>query len=189
MTFRHKYRQTITHTALAGTVTNYKFNANGMFDPDNTGAGHQPYYFDQLSGIYDHYTVTWSKITIRACPTTDAYLPMQIALSTNDDTTQTNNTLYGQAEQNEGSWALIPTSSANGNVTRLSCTWNAKTYFGGDPLSNDNLQGTSAANPVETTIYSIGLQSCDGVVNANVFIQVEIDYIAIWDELKDVASS
>ena len=36
---------------------------NSLFDPDQTGTGHQPYYFDQFAALYNRYTVLGSKLT------------------------------------------------------------------------------------------------------------------------------
>ena len=52
----------ITPTAAAATA--YVYSANGLYDPDITGAGHQPMSFDQLIGMYEHYTVQSGKITV-----------------------------------------------------------------------------------------------------------------------------
>lgn len=47
----------------AGTSLNRFFSGNGLYDPDITGTGHQPYGFDQFctapggSGLYSRYTV------------------------------------------------------------------------------------------------------------------------------------
>jgi len=39
----------------------YVFKANSLFDPDLTGVGHQPTYFDQLAAIYSQYCVLGCK--------------------------------------------------------------------------------------------------------------------------------
>lgn len=58
--------RTITHctyadqfdiTLVADVLNTYTFNANGLFDPDQTGAGHQPLGFDQLAAQYAKYRV------------------------------------------------------------------------------------------------------------------------------------
>ena len=41
---------------------------NSLFDPDFTGTGHQPYYFDQFATIYQRYTVIGSKLTATFTP-------------------------------------------------------------------------------------------------------------------------
>lgn len=46
---------------FAPTAISYahNFNANSLYDPDRTGTGHQPMYYDQLCpGIYNRYRVT-----------------------------------------------------------------------------------------------------------------------------------
>jgi hypothetical protein len=43
---------------LIGSFTNiYTFNANSIFDPDQTGVGHQPLAYDQFTPDYNRYRV------------------------------------------------------------------------------------------------------------------------------------
>jgi len=44
---------------LSSTVglVHYYFHSNSIYDPDGTGLGHQPYYRDQLSVLYNRYRV------------------------------------------------------------------------------------------------------------------------------------
>lgn len=40
-----------------GVLSTYVFNANGLYDPDQTGGGHQPLGFDQYAVMYNRYRV------------------------------------------------------------------------------------------------------------------------------------
>lgn len=44
-------------TVTAGVMNVYTFNANALFDPDQTGTGHQPLGFDQYAVQYSRYRV------------------------------------------------------------------------------------------------------------------------------------
>lgn len=44
-------------TAVGNVPVAQLYNLNSLFDPDRTGAGHQPYGFDQLATIYGRYRV------------------------------------------------------------------------------------------------------------------------------------
>ncbi len=45
----------IVHTS--GVLSVYTFNSNGLYDPDQTGTGHQPLGFDQYAAQYNRYRV------------------------------------------------------------------------------------------------------------------------------------
>lgn len=49
---RHRYAGTLKFSAIsAGTPVNrsYTMRMNSLFDPDFSGAGHQPYGYDQMA--------------------------------------------------------------------------------------------------------------------------------------------
>jgi hypothetical protein len=51
-----------------GAVVYQKFRANSLYDPDETGTGHQPLYFDSLAALYSKYRVTSIKYSLRFAP-------------------------------------------------------------------------------------------------------------------------
>lgn len=181
---RHRYAQIVGISAAAAGVGNYQFRANGMYDPDYTGTGHQPLYFDQLATIYDHFTVlrSYAKFTVANMATT----PATVNVFLNDDATITPSAIDGRMEQSTGRSLLI--SKEQGPIV-FYVSFDARKTFGGDPLANDNLQGSSAADPTEQALYTISAKTADDAVATSVIVQVEIVYTAVWDELRDIAQS
>jgi len=64
MVMTHKYCDKVQLTSTLGVITNYLFSTNGLYDPNITGTGHQPAYFDQMTPIYNNYTVIMSRIKV-----------------------------------------------------------------------------------------------------------------------------
>lgn len=62
---KHKYSSLITLDAAAGLVANHVYSANGMFDPNISGAGHQPLGYDQMATLFQDYTVIGVKFTAK----------------------------------------------------------------------------------------------------------------------------
>lgn len=60
-----RYNQVVTldpnPEAINGSNT-WVFHANNLFDPDRTGTGNQPMYFDNYAQLYDRYYVSFAKI-------------------------------------------------------------------------------------------------------------------------------
>jgi len=50
-----RYSDYFQLTTTSGAVSTYVFAANGLYDPNITGTGHQPMGFDQLLQFYNHY--------------------------------------------------------------------------------------------------------------------------------------
>lgn len=192
MLMTHKYREVVNITSSAGVIQKYQFSCNGLFDPNITGSGQQPYYFDQLTALYDHYCVIGSKAKFTiATPGNTA--PYGVCVYIDDDTTTSNvNDIVIAGENTSGKrikMAAVPqTRPMIENIK-----WSAKKYFGKGVLANDELQGTSSANPTEQSFYTVAVQGFVGsgvtAPDVKAVILAEIEYIVVWKELKEVAGS
>jgi len=182
----HKYVETIVRNPVT-TFQNYLYSVNGMYDPNITGTGHQPMYFDQMSALYNHYTVIGSRINYKIIPTTATSGAIYLCVSQNDDTTVTPGTLEAIQESYVGKGTIIPAGS--NNITTLTSAWSAKKNWGSSLLSNTLFRGNSGANPTEQQYFVLSIGSLDGVTSTPVYVEVSIEYIAVWQELKDLAQS
>lgn len=180
-----KYTTNVTFNVVAG-VASYLFNCNGMFDPDQTGAGHQPLYFDQIMAMYDHYTVLRSKIKIVAAPVSTITNGVLLAMYIDDDTSTTSDAIQA-SERIESVWKYGTPATGNCDWT-LWLTWDAKKTFGGDVLDNTALSGTASANPTEIQVYAVKMYD-PGLANSNGFLQAEIEFYACFDEFVTTAVS
>jgi len=64
-----KYVDLYGLTSTAGGLATQVFSMNSAFDPDVTGIGHQPMYYDRYSAIYNNYRVLGSRIVVEISPT------------------------------------------------------------------------------------------------------------------------
>lgn len=68
------------------TYANYIFRGNSIFDPDQTGVGHQALAHDQWATLYEYYRVLSSGIEVQAC-NTDTGEPVLIAVLPTEEST------------------------------------------------------------------------------------------------------
>lgn len=190
VTVTHKYNETvIIPTGTLGTMSTYNFTCNGMYDPNASSTGHQPMYFDQLSALYDHYTVIGSKITVTFSNQTGVdgnNRPCTVGILITDDGVITGN-VNTLKENGYAKWKW--TGSLGYEKAIVTNKWSAKKTFGGSILGNDNLQGTPSVNPTELSYFTLFVDSSQSAIASSVVADVTITYIAVWDELKEVASS
>lgn len=59
-----RYSETFVIAAGVGGTGHQMFRCGSIFDPNQTGIGHQPYGHDTYQAIYDHYKVIKSNIKI-----------------------------------------------------------------------------------------------------------------------------
>jgi len=147
-----RYCENVTMTTGA-TLTRQHFSANGLYDPNTSGTGHQPAYFDQMSTFYNHYVVMGSRCKVTFAPAnTSLASGFWIAGLLNDDTTAiTGITFSTIAEQSSAKVINLSTNNSDNNTMVLN--YSAKKTFGPGYLDQQNLQGTSAANP--TVVQSV----------------------------------
>jgi len=184
-TVTHKFSTTFNLVHSAGNFLSYNFSANGMNDCDITSVGaKQPLYFNTLAGIYDHYVVVKSKAKFTAWATTPGTASVIAAVFLNDDATTTPGNVFLVADQTLATQPkpIIPSTQP----TYFYMAYDANKQFGPGYLGQDRLtgSGTSVTNPTETSIYTYCSEASLSAASSTL-IMVEIEYTAMWSELKD----
>lgn len=185
MVMTHKYCEFVEVTSTLGVIQKKQISCNGMYQPD--AGGHKPMYFNQMIALYDHYTVIGSKVKITAIPKAANEDAVFVGIYKDDDSTTSNITGISVLNENTSGTVRLLAPNAN-NPVRFSKKWSAKKTFGGSILGNDNLQGNASGNPTEQTFYTLAVQTATAA-DATVIFNIEVTYIAVWDELKELASS
>lgn len=180
---RHVYSETFALTGTTGAVASYVLSCNGMYDPNITGTGHQPLYFDQMNAIYDHYIVYRARIEYEILA---GGSPPIVACYIDDDTSIATS-LDNAIEQPTSVHRLLPTTQVV--PQRFQRQWDARQYFGGDIWDNSELRGTASANPTEQSYFVVMLVAANGTSTATATVTVRIVYDAWWTELKTMTGS
>lgn len=162
----------------------WQLSCNGLYDPNITGTGSQPAYFDQLKAIYNHYTVLRSKVKITLISPVNTNTNVTLYI---DDDTSINLTPYKAAMYETAKTALCNTT-VSGPVVLFN-SWDATKFFGPNPQANDQLHGSSTSNPAEQSYYTIVVGDSAGTSSQSISCLVEIDYYVVWDELTSIADS
>lgn len=82
---RHKFFSEFTITP-ATSIAMHQTNTNNMFDPNETGAGHQPSMRDTMAALYQKVEVIWCTVATTVFPETANGITYvgQIVANTND---------------------------------------------------------------------------------------------------------
>ena len=180
---RLKYAETVNVSIPLSGLGSYLYSCNGMYDPNITGTGHQPMYFDQFMAMYDHYTVL--KSTMKATVVANSTGACIFSLGQDDDTTISAANSYTIWER-PGYQTKVVNAPVEPSNTSLWSKWDAVKVFGGDPQSDPAMQGSATSNPTEQTYYVLYF---DTLPSTTVTVLVEIWYDVVWDEFVSVVSS
>lgn len=192
MAFR--YVDTVTINPDAGSNFVYlTYSANGMYDPDTTGIGHQPYGFDQYMQFYNHYTVIGAKMNVKfqaPAPTTTAAGTAYVGIMQTAGPTP-GITSINTVQESKRSNCRIQPLAGTARATSINSTVNLSKVFGQKVLQEDNNAGTATSQPAEQWYWQImAATNSVGVVNPDpIQCLVTIDYIVILHEPKDIAGS
>lgn len=189
---RLKYVETITLDPAALSNQTYVFSANGVYDPNITGAGHQPYGFDQLITMYNHYHVVGSRINVKMATNGGLSFYTGILLR---DTATANSVLYGTnylLEQPNSSFKLCPYGNSGGGIVSLRKSFSTKKFFKTKAvLENSLFRGDSTTNPAEGAFYHVIITPFNDAAD-NVPAQsmtVTIEYIVVFTEPRMLVPS
>lgn len=188
-----RYATSVVLSTAVSAVAQYNFRANSIFDPDGSGAGHQPLGHDQWSAFYNHYVVLGSKIRVTAnyggtSPTT----PQMFGVILNEDGTVISD-IEQIAEQGLARYRMITMNPANTGPYRVRNTFSAKKFFNVKDVKDNipRLGATFGQNPSDEANFVVFLLSANGLADAGqaVLVWVIIDYIVLLSEPKEIAKS
>lgn len=184
-----KYVERVGMTSTTGAMSLHAFSANGLFDPNITGTGHQPMYFDQLAALYNHYMVEASRIKVEIMPfNTTGSSSATFFVRGDDGGTLTSSNMYTNLETRGVKYVQCPIYEDNQvYVRKMSTGFSKSKTFGNN--KNNSVQAAVGANPAEQWYYTIGAQSDDLGTTTTWTVLVTIVYKATFFELKDIASS
>lgn len=177
--------------ALGVTGSNlWQFGANGLYDPDITGTGHQPMYFDNYAALYRQYRVTRSKISVTVVNTSVntattgpvlqpnySYRLFILADGSNGLTNEYPANMGDQIEEGGPNlkWRFVA-PSLTGRLAKLKnqCVPYKLCNLG---YKDDTLDALTTTNPAQSCYYYIGITSSDGVTDPpSVYLYVTITY-------------
>lgn len=179
-----RYVEDFTLDPATGALAKQNFSANGLYDPNITGVGHQPYGFDTYMSIYNHYRVLRSRIAVTCAPVSNAAPTgnMIVSIGLKDDTTTESNMLTARETKDVN---FQPLGSYEIKTVRQ--VWRPKDIFNGN---HDSLSGTDSANPAEQTYFNVCASHMVSTQDGGaVFCMATIEYDVEFYELKDLGGS
>lgn len=188
MTTMRYFEWAAVTAAAAPSVSRYFLKANGLYDPNTTGTGHQPLGYDQFTPIYNHWVVTASRIkatyTYRD-ENADVVHPTVCGIYDDDD--GSNSLDYNALAEGSDRTKIGILTTNNDRVTLYSTWKNAKT-FGPATLSDPSQRGAATTDPTETHQWCLWVYNV-GNTSHTINIIYDIEYQVTWFERKDLAGS
>lgn len=184
-----RYCQSVKLDPGAGVIATQVFSANGLYDVDITGTGHQPMGFDQYAAFYNNYRVIGAKLQAQLTPTTgNNEAPTVVGIYLDDDATPDYATYTSYVESGRATYMLLDPNMRDTDV--LIGKFSAKQYFGLATHDDIDYSGSFSANPAKTANFVLFAQSADLATNAYpVTFLVTIDYIVKLMEPKGLTAS
>lgn len=185
---RYVENQITINPGAAGIMDEYVFSANGLFDPNITGVGHQPIGFDQYMVMFDHYTVIGAKCTATFV-NTDTGTSQQVGIYVKDvNTTDTDIRKY--LENGLCKYKTIsPTTFGNNQCTIVYPLSIPKFFQKKKIIGESDYKGSQTSNPSEQCYFHLFAAPITSVDATAVQLFVMIEYIAILTEPKTLALS
>ena len=191
MLANHSFCDTIRLNPGAGSAALYQYRANSVFDPDKTGAGHQPYLHDQLAAQYSNYKVVGSTISCRftignhLAAGTGSNCIVGIDLSSSSTMYTTH---LAMMEHGTTVWRSMPGSNTTTNTCGLKRSYKLSRFTPAAGERRDDFGGTAVgADPTLSAYFNIyawgqNVQDNPGFVDCC----IKIVYHVLWSHGKHI---
>jgi len=163
------------------------YNLNSLQDPDVTGGGHQPQFFDQWSGFYNRYRVLSTLVEIDFINNSASVVPKLGVVANNSVTSMVTALAFNNAVEGPGSWMKLVSEAAGMNVIRYRRRFYPHQVTGVTKQQydiDDRFQAQFSASPAESICLHIMAQDFGFGSNVAVLCDVKLTYRAeLWDRV------
>lgn len=187
------YSQYENSNAAAGALNEKYYAANGLFDPNVSGVGHQPRGFDQYMALYKKYVVISSKIKVTFVDVNGG-TPLACYLAICGDGVTGFGSWEDAAEFGRNKVFMLSYGDATGSTKPVYHRSNAvsikKWANVKNMMTNENFHGTSTSNPTNIIYHVIGVQPVNKLDDpGETRMMVTVEYNCIFFEPQDVSQS
>lgn len=182
---RHTYGISTTISASAGGVGNHCLNLNGLYDPDSTGAGHQPLGFDQMLAFFKHYCVVGCKVTATFIDTSGDGGNHFAALGYSSSPANPFVTTAGAFMQHfiEAKTGRYVDIISDYDKAVLKLNWSLRKLEGiTKPSQAIDWTGDSSGNPPQISNAQLYYCNTDESSSASCRIHVQMDFLVLWTD-------
>jgi hypothetical protein len=166
------------------------FRINSLFDPNLTGVGHQPLWFDQLAFVYGKYLVTAARVEAEII-NLNGTNGIATCVASYDDVDNSALAVQDLAESRYSHTEMCGLSNGGSAIKRLILpTISLSKLLGQTDLESDpDIYATVTTNPADPGYYIFKMLSTDGVNNVACRVNFTIYFDCIFKELGTVSSS
>jgi len=174
-----RYAQKVRFSSSGSATGHWIFHANSCYDPDASGAGHQPRGFDQYMSMYDHFQVIGAKCRAEFLSEVS---PAIVGITLRDTATPVGPYLdHFESRPDNNTFCMVP---QNQEPKHLVLNYSQRKFFGTGEL-DDKYQGSSSGNPADGCFFHLYCTNVDDLTaGETVSALVIIDYIVVFTEPK-----
>ncbi len=161
-----------------GLYAQYTFRGNSAFDPDETGIGHQPMYFDQYAAVYSRYKVYASSCTVTVANYNGTAAGVLVLLPSSEIVTITSYAIAMEqpyAKRTE----LLPIATRGGVQSTIKSTMSTRRMLGlsAAQLASEDYSALTGANPLSIWYWNL---AAFNVSDVSVRCVVDLNYRVVF---------
>lgn len=191
MTYSETHKFTVGTSGLFSGIQRYKVNS--LFDPDETGGGHQPAGFDILTQIYNRYKVNHVKITMKVMdPSQDGIAVGWMLTNPSNGSDSIGGGTIGDIKEKQQSGVVFVNNTGSQIRTKVislpmhTIAGVTKLQFKADP---DNYTGSAIGDPGNVCKIQFAAADINGGSSATVSVNIQLEFYTMWYQRKTLAQS
>jgi hypothetical protein len=164
-----------------------QYRLNSLYDPDLTGAGHQPSYYDVLSLVYNQYYVRGAQFKIEFVNQTTVGLIGVVYYAPEQTSTQT----VEQLSESKFAKRFVVGPSTGNNTKTITMPYMTISEIWGQRIteSDSDFYSSVTTSPINGVYVAFRLIAADGSTSISCAYRAELVYDSLFKQVAVFASS